>query len=258
MPPSKLRGVSNAPSGFGSKHRIIRDEDEHWLNKGWEYLLPATNLPARWSKCILGEVVWAICVEETNLESGVYWFERRKDHHFRRQSIASEREARHRRSGLRLLVGEAMLHPTEEDIGNAVIAAYGQLWSVEKPMVDLTYEVRNLLFDGNDFTGDFLHFTTETHSIEELFEDTVWPICTWRFKFSGKLVGPRNAIELADCHYVNDGIDDTGANFKHQHLVASSVFESYDLQEYVDDEGITNAEFWQKVKVGHNLKNEKV
>lgn len=64
LPPSKLKGVALAPAGFGYKHRPISTDDVLWEKKGWESLLPATNLPARWVKVIGGKLVWAIKVKE--------------------------------------------------------------------------------------------------------------------------------------------------------------------------------------------------
>jgi len=93
-PPSKLKGVALAPSGFGYKYRPIRTDDVLWEKKGWEYLLPATNLPARWIKEIAGELVWAIKGDEIDGEHSFFHFQRARDHHFRRHILASDEKAR--------------------------------------------------------------------------------------------------------------------------------------------------------------------
>lgn len=94
QPPSKLKGVAHAPSGFGYKYRPIRTDDVLWENRGWERLLPATNLPARWVKEIGGELVWAIKGETIDEAHSFYHFQRARDHHFRRHILASDKKAR--------------------------------------------------------------------------------------------------------------------------------------------------------------------
>ena len=93
LPPSKLKGVAHAPSGFGHKYRPIRTDDVLWEKKGWESLLPATNLPARWVKVIGGELVWAIKGEEIDEAQSFYHFQRARDHHFQRHILASDKKA---------------------------------------------------------------------------------------------------------------------------------------------------------------------
>lgn len=98
-----LRGVKDAPSGYGEKFRNIRNNERFWRKKGWQYHLPATNLPGRWAKEIGEHVVWAIGVKPISRTSSMYWFQRRKDHGFRRHSIGRHREALKRRSSFRLM-----------------------------------------------------------------------------------------------------------------------------------------------------------
>ena len=249
MPPSKLRGVSNAPSGFGSKHRLIRNGDEHWLNKGWEYLLPATNLPTRWSKCILGEVVWAICVEEINQEAGVYWFERRKDHWFTRQKLASHKKALHCRRMLKLVQDSTSQQPDAFSLYEAVMN-YG--WfnrGLELPEIEVGFSLDSFEANGDVFKGVVSQHTVCSESLEDFFDaETDWTPYFWSFSFEGQWRENKAGFEINSAAYVGNGsrrpLDLKTDEAKN---TLREVFASHDLSSFLEDTEMAEEAFWALV-----------
>ena len=83
--------------------------------------MPATNRPARRSKMVGSEVVWAMFAVESGNCYSRYNFWRRKDHWFDRNKLASHQKALQSRSLFTLVQGNAMRQPDENELYDAVM-----------------------------------------------------------------------------------------------------------------------------------------
>ena len=215
LPPSKLRGVSGVTSGFSYKLRYIRDDDDFWLKKGWEYLLPATNLPARWSKMVGSEVVWAMFAGESSDCYSRYNFWRRKDHWFNRHTLASHQKALQSRSLFTLVQGNAMRQPDENELYEAVMG-YG--WfnrGLEEPEIEVGFSL-------DSFEGQ------------------------WKKDNAG--------FEITTAEYVCNG-SRAPLNVKTEQgkNVLRVIFGSHDLSSFLEDNEMTQGEFWSSVNENYRF-----
>ena len=248
LPPSKLRGVLNAPSGFSCKLRHVREDDEFWQKKGWEYLLPATNLPARWSKMVGSEVVWAMFAGERGDNYNLYNFWRRKDHWFDRHKLASHQKALQARSNFKLLETVELKRPDDDELYSAVLNAGAYNWGLEPPEHEVGGEVTTFSITENSFIGTIRQHTLNSESLYDFISDADWLPYYWEISFSGKYSDGGKTWEIIETEYVGDGqrppLDLTNQSDRSDLL---QVFQEHDMDEFLEVYEMTIDEFWNDV-----------
>ena len=246
LPPSKLKGVAHAPSGFGYKYRPIRTDDVLWENKGWKNLLPATNLPARWVKVIGGELVWAIKGEEIDEAQSFYHFQRARDHHFQRHILASDKKARQARAKFRLVEGGAVKKMDEHAILAAIERSYANLW-LDGPVFEVSFDVSDHKIEGDKLTGTAVQGIVFSETLDELFEDKDWELILSNFSFEAVWSHEKQEFELTERDYIND--KDGGLLLKDANRweSLSHIFSQHDLESYLDNNDMTADDFWAQV-----------
>ena len=248
LPPSKLREGAHSPSGFSPKLRHVREDDEFWLKKGWEYLLPATNLPARWSKQIGGEVIWAIVTGERGEDYNLYNFWRRKDHGFRRHALASQTKALQARNKFKLLETTGLKKPDDNELYSAVLDACPHTWSVEEPEYEVGGEVTTFSITENSFSGTIRQHTLNSESLNDFISDADWLPYYWEFSFSGKYSDDGKTWEITETEYEGDGQrPPLNLNNQSDRDDLLSVFQQHDMEEFLEDYEMTIDEFWNDV-----------
>ena len=249
MPPSKLRGVSDVPSGFSCKLRYIRDDDDFWLKKGWEYLLPATMLPARWAKRVGSEVVWAILADESGDNASRYNFWRRKDHWFERRSLANNQKALQSRRLFTLVQSNTMQQPDENELYEAVMD-YG--WfnrGLEEPEIEVGFSLDTFEADGDAFKGVISQHTVSSESLEDFFDgEKDWTPYYWSFSFEGQWKKGDIGFEITAAEYIGDGSrSPLDYSSEQSRSVMRDVFLHHDFLNYLEEEQMTAADYWSKV-----------
>ena len=248
LPPSKLRGVLNAPSGFSCKLRHVRDDDEFWQKKGWEYLLPATNLPARWSKMVSGEVIWAIFAGERSDNYSRYNFWRRKDHWFGRHKLASQQKALQARAKFKLLKALKVKKPDDNELYSAVINAGLFNWSLAPPEYEVGGKVESFSMNENSFNGTVHQHTLNSDSLFDFIEDADWQPFYWEFSFSGKYSDDRKTWEITETEYIGQGQrSPLDLNNPSDRQELQAVFQAYDIEEFLEKYEMTIDVFWNEV-----------
>lgn len=248
LPPSKLRGVSHSPSGFSPKLRHVREDDEFWLKKGWEYLLPATNLPARWSKQVGGEVIWAIVTGERQEDYNLYNFWRRKDHGFRRHALASDKKALQARGNFKLLETTGLKKPDDNELHSAFWDTCPHIWREEHPEYEVGSEVTTFAIIEDRFSGTIRQYTLTSESLYDFISDSDWHPFYWEFSFSGKYNDDGKTWEIIETESVGYGqrppLDLTNQSDRSDLLW---VFQQHDMDEFLEDCEMTIDEFWNDV-----------
>ena len=249
VPPSKLRGVSDVSSGFSCKLRYVRDDDDFWLNKGWEYLLPATMLPARWSKRVGSEVVWAILANESGCSISRYNFWRRKDHWFERRSLANNQKALQSRRLFTLVQSNTMQQPDENELYEAVMD-YG--WfnrGLDEPEIEVGFSLDTFEADGDAFKGVISQHTVSSESLEDFFDgEKDWTPYYWSFSFAGQWKKGDIGFEITTAEYIGDGSRPPLELKTEQAQNALRVaFESHDLPSFLEDNDMVEKAFWLSI-----------
>ena len=258
VPPSKLRGVSDVPSGFSPKLRYIREDNDFWLKKGWKYLLPATMLPARWSKWVGSEVVWAILADEIGASIGRYNFWRRKDHWFERRSLANNQKALQTRKLFTLVQSKTMKQPDENELYEAVMD-YG--WfnrGLEDPEIEVGFSLESFEGEGDVFKGVISQHTVSSESLEDFFDgEKDWTPFYWSFSFSGQWKTDNIGFDIEEAEYIDDGSRTPLQNSTEDgKQVLRIIFSHHDLVEFLEDREMTIDEFWDAVSPKYKwLKN---
>ena len=208
--------------------------------------MPATMLPARWVKRVGSEVVWAILADESGDNTSRYNFWRRKDHWFKRRSLANNHKALQSRRLLTLVQSNTMQMPDENELYEAVMDFGWFNRGLEEPEIEVGFSLDKFEADGDVFRGVISQHTVSSESLEDFFDgEKDWTPYYWSFSFVGQWKKGNIGFEISAAEYIGDGsLAPLELKTEQAQNVLRAVFEHHDLPNFLEDTDMSEEAFW--------------
>jgi hypothetical protein len=143
---------------------------------------------------------------------------------------------------------DILKQPDDFQLYSAVMAHGAFNWGLEEPEIEVGFNVDSFQVKDDKFEGKTSQYTLDSSSLSDFIDGHDWKPYFWQFSFSGRWIENDKGFEITDTEYIGDGSrDPINLENSKDRGALETVFKSHEIAEFLDDNEMTENDFWKSV-----------